>query len=71
MGVRRAFQRGPLGAAISFGMIDAVRRALHGDGIRRVEVSWILETNRGMNSMIEAMGGNLYKRYRLFGRTLA
>ncbi|TVS12339.1 MAG: N-acetyltransferase [Wenzhouxiangella sp.] len=70
MGVRQVYQRGALGAAISFGMIDAVRRALHADGIRRVEVSWILETNRGMNSMIEAMGGQLYKRYRLYGRAL-
>lgn len=70
MGVRQRYHRGPLGAAISFGMIDGVRRALHADGIDRVEVSWILETNQGMNSMIEAMGGNLYKRYRLYGRPL-
>lgn len=70
MGVGRRYQRGALGAAISFGMIDRVRRALHADGIDRVEVSWILETNRGMNSMIEAMGGRLYKRYRLYGRAL-
>lgn len=71
MGVRRVHQRGPIGAAISFGVIDRVRRALHGDGIGRVEVSWILETNQGMNAMIEAMGGDLYKRYRLYGRALA
>lgn len=70
MGVRRSHQRGPLGAAISFGMIDRVRRALHADGIDRVEVSWILQTNQGMNSMIEAMGGALYKRYRMYGRPL-
>jgi hypothetical protein len=70
MGVRRQFQRGPLGAAISFGMIEQVRHALHADGIRNVELSWILETNQGMNSLIEAMGGQLYKRYRMFARTL-
>ena len=71
MGVRQEFQRGPLGSAISFGVIDRVRKALHADGIDRVEVSWILENNRGMNSMIEAMGGQLYKRYRLYGRAIA
>lgn len=70
MGVRQAFQRGPMGSAISFGLIDRVRTALHADGIDRVEVSWILESNRGMNAMIAAMGGQLYKRYRLFGRSL-
>jgi len=70
MGVRRSFQRGPLGAAVSFGMIDQVRHALHADGIRQVELSWILETNQGMNSLIEAMGGHLYKRYRIYERQL-
>ncbi|MFU8833091.1 MAG: N-acetyltransferase [Wenzhouxiangella sp.] len=70
MGVRSSYQRGPLGAAISFGMIDQVRHALHADGIRQVELSWILETNQGMNSLIEAMGGHLYKRYRLFQQQL-
>jgi GNAT superfamily N-acetyltransferase len=70
MGVRRKFQRGPLGAAISFGLIDHVRQALHRDGIRRVEMSWILESNAGMNSLIHAMGGDLYKRYRMYGRAL-
>ncbi|MEE4637804.1 MAG: N-acetyltransferase [Wenzhouxiangella sp.] len=70
MGVRREYQRGPLGAAISFGLIDHVRQALHRDGLREVEMSWILETNRGMNSLIRAMGGDLYKRYRMYGRAL-
>lgn len=70
MGVRKAFQRGPMGAAISFAMIDRVRHALHAAGIRQVELSWILESNKGMNSMIEAMGGDLYKRYRLYERDL-
>ncbi len=71
MGVRRRFQRGPTGAAISFGMIDQVRHALFADGITNVELSWILETNQGMNSLIEAMGGNLYKRYRIFEKELS
>lgn len=71
MGVKRQFQRGPLGAAISFGMIEQVRHALDADGIRTVELSWILETNQGMNNLIETMGGKLYKRYRMFQRGLA
>ncbi len=70
MGVRRRFQRGPSGAAISFGMIEKVRHALVSDGIGNVELSWILETNQGMNSLIEAMGGHLYKRYRIYEKEL-
>lgn len=71
MGVRRRFQRGPLGAAISLSMIDRVRQALHADGVKRVELSWILETNTGMNSMIESIGGQLYKRYRIYQKPLS
>ena len=71
MGVRRRFQRGLHGAAISFAMIDQVRHALVEDGIGNVELSWILETNQGMNSLIEAMGGDLYKRYRIYEKELA
>ncbi len=66
MGVVQRYQRGPMGAAISFGMIDSIRHALHEDGIRSVELSWILETNDGMNSLIEAMGGERYKTYAIF-----
>ncbi|MGY6629828.1 MAG: N-acetyltransferase [Wenzhouxiangella sp.] len=68
MGVVQRYQRGPLGAAISFGMIDSIRHALHRDGIRSVELSWILETNDGMNSLIEAMGGERYKTYAIYQR---
>lgn len=68
MGVAQRYQRGPMGAAISFGMIDSIRHALHRDGIRSVELSWILETNDGMNSLIDAMGGDRYKTYAIYQR---
>jgi GNAT superfamily N-acetyltransferase len=70
MGVRRRFQGGSMGAAISFGMIDHIRHALHESGVRKVEMSWILEDNKGMNSLIHAMGGKLSKRYRMYGRAI-
>ncbi|HMA98154.1 MAG TPA: N-acetyltransferase, partial [Wenzhouxiangella sp.] len=70
MGVKRRFQGGSLGAAISFGMIDSIRHALYESGVRQVEMSWILEDNKGMNSLIHAMGGRLSKRYRMYGRPI-
>ncbi|MEE4295789.1 MAG: N-acetyltransferase [Wenzhouxiangella sp.] len=70
MGVRRQFHGGALGAAISFGMIDHIRHALHRDGVEQVEMSWILEDNQGMNSLIKAMGGRLYKRYRMYAKQI-
>jgi len=70
LGVKRRFQGGGMGAAISFGMIDRIRHALYENGVRQVEMSWILEDNKGMNSLIHAMGGKLSKRYRMYGRAI-
>lgn len=70
MGVRQQYQRGRLGTALAFAVIDAVRWPLHSDGVREVELSWILETNTGMCSIIEAIGGRCYKRYWIYEREL-
>lgn len=66
MGVKSRFHGTPMGALIAFSMIDAVRWPLHEFGIREVEMSWILETNAGMNGLIEAMGGDCYKEYQMY-----
>jgi GNAT superfamily N-acetyltransferase len=34
------------------------------------EMGWILETNRSMNKAMEAMGGRVVRRYRMFERSL-
>lgn len=34
------------------------------------EMGWILETNRAMNRGMEAMGGRVVKRYRVYERVL-
>jgi hypothetical protein len=34
------------------------------------EAGWILETNRGMNRGLEAMGAEVVKRFRVYERTL-
>lgn len=39
--------------------------------IRRAETGWILETNEPMNRAMEALGGDIVKRYRIFERALA
>jgi GNAT superfamily N-acetyltransferase len=57
MGVRRRFQRTRLGPALAFRVIDAARKRLHGLGVKEVELSWILEDNAGMRSIIESIGG--------------
>jgi len=70
MGVRRRFQRTRLGPALAFRVIDAVRLELHRRGVTTVELSWVLEDNAGMRSIIESIGGRAYKRYRVYEREL-
>ena len=70
MGVRREFQNTRLGAALAFRVIDAVRWGMVKKGIRKVEMSWILEDNAGMRNIIETIGGRQTKRYRVYEKSL-
>lgn len=70
MGVRKQFQSTPLGAALAFLVIDALRQTGRAWGIRAVELSWILEDNKPMRRMLEGIGCREYKRYRIFGKSL-
>jgi hypothetical protein len=70
MGVRRHWQHTRLGPGLAFLVIDAVRQAMIERGIREVELSWILEDNAGMRNIIESIGGEAYKTYRLYERDI-
>ena len=39
-------------------------------GLKKVELSWILEDNKGMRDIIESIGGVAYKRYRIYSKDL-
>ena len=70
MGIRKQFQNTPLGMALAFMVIDAVRHAVFARGIREVEMSWILEDNSGMRSILDSIGSTAYKRYRIYQKNL-
>ncbi|MDD3650127.1 hypothetical protein [Immundisolibacter sp.] len=70
MGVRRRLHGTPLGAVLAMLVIDAARQTGLRRGVRQAEMSWILEDNRGMRSIIESLGSRLYKRYRIYGKAL-
>jgi GNAT superfamily N-acetyltransferase len=70
MGVRKAYQGTPIGAALALVVIDRIRTAHLRRGTRRAELSWILEDNFAMRRMIEALGAERYKTYRVYERTL-
>jgi len=66
MGVRKRFQQSPLGAALAFLLIDAVRGYGIRRGVQEVELSWILEDNLPMRDILTMLGGVPYKRYRIY-----
>lgn len=70
MGVKQKFQLSRFGLTLAFMVIDAVRKPLHARGVTDVEMGWILEDNAGMRNIIETIGGEAYKRYRLYEKTL-
>lgn len=70
MGVRRRFQNSPLGSALAFMTIATVQTAGLRDGIEGVELSWILEDNKGMRDILESIGSQIYKRYRFYEKHL-
>lgn len=70
MGVRQHLQRTRLGSALAMLVIDAARQTALRRGATQAEMSWILEDNRGMRSIIESLGSRCYKRYRVYGKAL-
>lgn len=66
MGVRSELQFSVFGAILPLLMIEElIRRARHFQ-IDEIEMGWILEDNERVRSLIEANGGTLSRRYRLF-----
>lgn len=71
MGVRRSFSGGLLGGLVPFLIIDTMRKGVRPCGVEQVELSWILEDNRPMRHIIESLGADAYKTYRVYEKALA
>jgi GNAT superfamily N-acetyltransferase len=71
MGVRKAYHGTALGSALALGVIERIRRYHLDRGTARAELSWILEDNRDMRRIIEGLGAQPYKTYRIYEMTIA
>jgi len=71
MGIRRTYSGGLIGGLAPFLIVDALRKALGKNGVREVEMSWILEDNRPMRHIIESLGSRAYKTYRVYEKRIA
>lgn len=70
MGVRSKYQNTPLGVMLAFLVCDTARYAAADRGITGVELSWILDNNKGMRSILDDIESPEYKRYRIYEKQL-
>lgn len=70
MGVRKKLHGKPLGAAFAYKIIEMVNTANMDNGVVSSELSWILENNTDMLTMLTDMGAEIYKTYRVYERAL-
>jgi GNAT superfamily N-acetyltransferase len=66
LGVKPAYQHTGVAAALYVEHFDTASRVRQKWG----EMGWILETNRNMNRAMEAMGGRVVRRFRVYERDL-
>ncbi|MEK6194717.1 MAG: N-acetyltransferase, partial [Deltaproteobacteria bacterium] len=70
MGVRQKYQNTRFGPALAYMIINTVMEAGKAKGLERVEMSWILDHNHGVRNIIESVGGEITKRYRMYEKDL-
>ena len=70
MGVRKELRNTPLGITLALLVIHDLREPVIARGITGVEMSWILDDNQGMRSILERIGSRLYKTYRIYRKRL-
>jgi hypothetical protein len=69
LGIKREHRKGPL-AGLSVLLYSEMHRRGREMGLRGGELGWTLEDNDKINKGIELMGGRVYKRYRVYEKTL-
>ena len=70
MGVRKKYQNTRFGPALAYMTIKGVMDAGTARGLERLEMSWILDHNHGVRNIIESVGGEISKRYRMYEKDL-
>jgi hypothetical protein len=70
MGVRKALQSSPVGAALALAVIQGARAFNVEHGLEDSELSWILASNPRVQHVIELVGGVEKKRYRIYEKAL-
>ena len=70
MGVKQKFQESSFAMALAFGLIEAVRISGRTKNMRFLEMGWVLEDNFALLRLMQVLGGQQYKTYRVYEKSL-
>ena len=70
MGIRQRHQGSMIGSALLPLLLKSLHKGLLAEGFSRVEMSWILDDNWPMRRVLEGLGAEAYRTYRLFEKPL-
>jgi len=70
MGVKKEFHGTPVGSGLALMVIDQIIQWHRARGVKRGELSWVLQDNMPMRNVIENIGGKAYKTYRIYQRAI-
>lgn len=70
MGIRQRHQGSMIGSALLPLLLKSLHRGLLEEGVGRLEMSWILDDNMPMRRVLEGLGAEAYRTYRLFEKPL-
>ncbi|MEM7043077.1 MAG: hypothetical protein AAF543_09730 [Pseudomonadota bacterium] len=70
MGIRQRHQGSMIGSALLPLLLKSLHRGLVAEGFERIEMSWILDDNMPMRRVLEGLGAEAYRTYRIFEKPL-
>ncbi|MGZ3173687.1 MAG: N-acetyltransferase [Croceibacterium sp.] len=71
MGVKKEYQNSRLASQLAFMMIEYIRRnSVKSYGATRGEIGWILDDNKGMVAIADAIGSHVNKEYLIYEKAL-
>ncbi len=70
MGLRKRHHKSAIGTVLVYALLERLRVSMLRAGLRRIELSWVLEDNLAMRRVIEDVGAHVYKTYRIFEKEI-
>ncbi len=71
LGIKQHYQNQLIGSALAFLLIKEIKQVAYATGVVEHEMSWVLEDNKRLNKILESLGAERYKTYRVYEKRLS